>query len=58
VNKQGKVTEASATTMQGTVLDEVAVSIILGSPKWHPASQYGRAVNAYRLQPVTLNPSK
>lgn len=57
INKQGKVVSAEATTMQGTVLAEVAVNIIMGSPKWHPASQYGRQVNAYRLQPVTLNPS-
>ncbi len=55
VNKEDKVTEASATTLQGTVLAEIAVNIIMRSPKWHPASQYGRPVNAYRLQPVTLN---
>lgn len=57
VNKEGKVTGAQATTMQGTTLAEIAVKIINASPKWHPASQYGRAVNAYRLQPVTLNPT-
>ncbi|MEO8108990.1 MAG: energy transducer TonB [Ginsengibacter sp.] len=55
VGKDGKIKEAEATTMKGTALAEVAVSIITNSPKWHPASQYGRAVNAYRLQPVTLN---
>lgn len=55
VNKEGKVTDAQATTMQGTVLAQIAVRIILNSPKWNPASQYGRMVNAYRLQPVTLN---
>lgn len=55
VGKDGKIKEAEATTMKGTALAEVAVSIIKNGPKWHPASQYGRAVNAYRLQPVTLN---
>lgn len=54
VNKEGKVTEAEATNMKGTALAEVAVRIIRNSPKWNPASQYGRKVNAYRLQPVTL----
>jgi hypothetical protein len=54
VNKEGKVTEAEATTMKGTVLAKVAVRIIKNSPRWNPASQYGRNVNAYRLQPVTV----
>ena len=58
VNKEGKVSEAEATNMKGTKLAEVAVRIIKNSPKWNPASQYGRKVNAYRLQPVTLqNPN-
>ncbi len=55
VGKDGKIREAEATTMKGTALAEVAVSIISNGPKWHPALQYGRAVNAYRLQPITLN---
>jgi len=54
VNKEGKVTEAEATNMKGSKLAQVAVRIIKSSPKWNPASQYGRKVNAYRLQPVTL----
>lgn len=54
VDKTGKVTSAEATSMQGSVLAAVAVKIILHSPTWNPASQYGRRVNAYRLQPVTL----
>ena len=58
VGKDGKISEAEATTMKGTALAEVAVSIIKYGPKWHPASQYGRPVNAYRLQPITLNQPK
>lgn len=54
VNKEGKVTEVEATTMKGTRLAELAVRIISNSPKWIPATQYGRKVNAYRIQPVTL----
>ena len=53
----GKVTEASATTMRGTALAEAAVRIMMSGPKWHPASQYGRPVIAYRLQPITIGPS-
>lgn len=40
--------------MKGTALAKVAVRIIKNSPKWNPASQYGRKVNAYRIQPVTI----
>ncbi len=58
VDKNGRVKDAKATTMEGTVLAEVAVDIISRSPKWKPASQYGRNVNAYRIQPVTLTEPK
>jgi protein TonB len=58
VNKEGKVVEAEATNMKGSALAEVAVRIIKHSPKWNPASQYGRKVNAYRLQAVTLTAPK
>jgi len=54
INKEGKVSEVEANTMKNTKLAEVALRIIKNSPKWKPASQYGRNVNAYRLQPVTL----
>ena len=54
VNKEGKVTDVEATNMKGSALVEVAVRIINNSPRWNPASQYGRKVNAYRMQPVTL----
>lgn len=54
INKEGKVTEAEATNMKGSALARIAVRIISYSPRWNPASQYGRKVNAYRLQPVTL----
>lgn len=54
VDKEGKVKDVVAQTMKGTKLAEVAVGIIKRSPKWKPASQYGRLVNAYRIQPVTL----
>lgn len=54
VDKNGVVSDVQATTMKGTKLAEVAVNAIRKGPKWTPAQQNGRYVNAYRLQPVTL----
>ncbi len=59
VDKTGTVSDVQATTMKGTKLAEVAVNAIRNGPKWVPAQQNGRYVNAYRLQPVTLqNPNQ
>lgn len=59
VDKTGKVSSVEATTMKGTKLAEVAVNAIRKGPNWLPAQQNGRYVNAYRLQPVTLqNPDQ
>jgi periplasmic protein TonB len=53
------VSDVQATTMKGSKLAEVAVNAIRKGPKWIPAQQNGRMVNAYRLQPVTLtNPDR
>lgn len=58
VDKTGKVSQVEATTMKGTKLAEIAVNAIRKGPNWTPAQQNGRMVNAYRLQPVTLqNPN-
>lgn len=58
VDKNGNVSDVQAITMKGTKLAEVAVNAIRKGPKWIPAQQNGRYVNAYRLQPVTLvNPN-
>ncbi|MGN6247519.1 MAG: energy transducer TonB [Ginsengibacter sp.] len=59
VDKTGTVSQVEATTMKGSKLAEVAVNAIRNGPKWVPAQQNGRYVNAYRLQPVTLqNPDQ
>lgn len=59
VDKTGKVSDVQATTMKGTKLAEIAVNAIRNGPNWTPAQQNGRYVNAYRLQPVTLqNPNQ
>ena len=54
VDKEGNVSSVEATTMKGTKLAEVAVNAIRRGPKWVPAQQNGRYVNAYREQPVTF----
>jgi protein TonB len=59
VDRNGVVSDVQATTMKGTKLAEIAVNAIRKGPKWTPAQQNGRFVNAYRLQPVTLtNPDR
>ena len=59
VSKDGTISNVEATTMKGTKLAEIAVNAIRKGPKWTPAQQNGRYVNAYRLQPVTLqNPDQ
>lgn len=58
VDKTGAVSDVQATTMKGTKLAEIATNAIRKGPRWVPAQQNGRYVNAYRLQPVTLkNPN-
>jgi periplasmic protein TonB len=54
VDKNGNVSNVEATTMKGTKLAEVAVNAIRRGPKWVPAQQNGRYVNAYREQPITF----
>jgi protein TonB len=59
VDKSGKVSDVQATTMKGSKLAEISVNAIRNGPNWVPAQQNGRYVNAYRLQPVTLqNPDR
>jgi N-acetylmuramoyl-L-alanine amidase/outer membrane biosynthesis protein TonB len=59
VDVDGTVSDVVATTMKGTELAKITISAIKNGPKWIPASQNGKAVAAYRLQPVTLkSPAK
>jgi periplasmic protein TonB len=54
VDKKGNVSAVEATTLVGSTLAEIAVNAIKNGPKWIPAIQDGRYVNAYRYQPVTF----
>jgi protein TonB len=59
VDKSGKVSGVTATTMKGTKLAEIAVNTIRKGPDWTPAVQNGSYVTARRVQPVTLlNPNE
>jgi protein TonB len=54
VSKDGSVSSVEALTMKGSKLAEVATNAIRKGPKWTPAQQNGRFVNAFREQPVTF----
>jgi periplasmic protein TonB len=54
VRSDGYVSEVKATTMKNSRLAKIAVEAIENGPRWIPAQQNGKYVNAYRLQPVTL----
>jgi len=64
VSKDGSVSDVKAMSCgeagvanclgPGTKLSEIAVNAIKKGPKWKPAVQNGRQVNAYRRQPVTF----
>lgn len=56
VDTKGRVSEVEATTMKKSRLAKIAVDAISNGPRWVPAQQNGKFLNAYRLQPVTLMP--
>ncbi|MEO6674928.1 MAG: energy transducer TonB [Ginsengibacter sp.] len=54
VGKDGNIRNVEAVTMKGTKLAKVGINAILKGPKWIPAFQDGRTVNAFREQPITF----
>lgn len=54
VSKDGSIKDAAAETNHGYGMEEEVLRIIKKGPKWIPASQDGKTVNAYRRQPVTF----
>jgi periplasmic protein TonB len=54
VDKEGKVTDVHLSRSVEFILDEEALRVIDNSPLWYPAIQRGKAVNAYRRQPITF----
>lgn len=56
VDKDGKISNVEARTMQDSKLAKFTIKAIEKGPHWIPAQQDGKNVSSYRLQPVTLNP--
>lgn len=54
VDKNGLVSNVEAMTMKDTRLAKLAVEIISSSPRWSPALQNGKRVNAFQEQPIML----
>lgn len=54
VSKDGTVSKVVAETNYGYGMEEIAIKIIQNGPKWKPALQNGRNVNAYRRQPIVF----
>jgi len=54
VDGEGNTTDIKVENPRIEKVDELAVKIIENSPKWMPAIQYNRKVNAYRRQPITF----
>jgi protein TonB len=53
VSKDGSISDVQSETKFGYGMEEKAINCIKKGPKWKPALQNGRNVNAYRRQPVT-----
>ena len=54
VDKAGNISDVKSLTKHGYGMEEEAVRAIKRGPKWVPAIQNGRNVNAYRKQPITF----
>lgn len=54
VSKDGSISDVRALTSHGYGMEQEAVRVIKKGPKWIPAIQNGRQVNAYRKQPITF----
>lgn len=54
VSKDGSISDVVAETKHGYGMEAEAIKIIKKGPKWTPAQQNGRYVNAYRRQPITF----
>ena len=52
VRKDGSISNIEAETHYGYGMEEQAIKCIKNGPKWRPALQNGRNVNAYRRQPI------
>ena len=54
VSKDGTISDIKAETSLGYGMEEEVIRVIKKCPKWTPAMQNGKPVNAYRRQPITF----
>lgn len=54
IDMEGNICDVAAENNPGYGISEEVIRVIRSSPKWTPAIQNGRNVNAYRRQPVTF----
>lgn len=54
VSKDGSISDVVSETKHGFGMEAEAMKIIKKGPRWTPAQQNGRMVNAYRRQPITF----
>jgi protein TonB len=54
VSKDGTASDVEAETNFGYGMEDEAIRAIKKAPKWTPALQNGRNVNAYKRQPITF----
>lgn len=54
VDTTGEVHDVSILNSCGKHLAKIGIDAVKNGPKWIPAQQNGRCVNAYRLQPISV----
>ncbi len=54
VDKEGVVSDMKPITAHGFGMEQEAIRVLRKATKWTPANQNGRAVKAYRKQPITF----
>lgn len=54
VDKEGTISDIKPLTNHGYGMEQEVIKVISKGPKWTPAIQDGKAVKAYRRQPVTF----
>ena len=54
VDKEGNVSDLKPITSHGFGMEQEAIRVLRKATKWTPANQNGRAVKAYRKQPITF----
>ena len=54
VSTEGSISDLRTLTKHGYGMEEEALRVIKNGPKWLPAIQNGKKVNAYRKQPITF----